>query len=416
MQDMRVLVVHNQYSSRVPSGENLSVHDEVAWLRAAGVDVHCLGMSNDTAMAATGAGKLRQAAEVPWSTTARRLFASHLERLEPDVVHVHNLFPLLTASVPWTAVRAGVPVVWTCRNRRIVCVEGTNYRDGGECQLCRPGWRLPGVRYGCYQRLAVARGTASPAGATLASGLVTVSTSAFRRIARRHVLAIGIADNVRRWLVETAGFRPERVRVKYNGIAGPAPHLAPRSPERCDTFLFAGQLADYKGVPLLLDAWRRVTPRGVRLRIVGDGMCTSDVEAAARADPRITAVGPVAPAEMAGEMTRARAVVAPSTTPETFGRVAAEAIAFGRPVITSGLGGLGEIVDDASGWTTGTDPAALAKAIEGAAASDGAVAAKGAAGRDRHARLFSPEATTRALIEIYGEAIAEAGRRSSPAG
>jgi glycosyltransferase involved in cell wall biosynthesis len=108
--------------------------------------------------------------------------------------------------------------------------------------------------------------------------------------------------------------------------------------------------------------------------------------------------------------------VAPSTSPETFGRVAAEAIAFGRPVITSGLGGLGEIVDDASGWITGTDPAALAKAIEGAAASDGAVAAKGAAGRDRHARLFSPEATTRALIEIYGEAIAEAGRRSSPAG
>lgn len=413
---MRVLVVHNHYSSRVPSGENLSVDDEVTWLRAAGIDVHRHSVSNDDAMAATGAGKLRQAAEMPWSHGARRRFEADLERVRPDVVHVHNLFPLLTPSVPWAAVRDGVPVVWTCRNRRVVCVEGTNYRAGSTCQLCRRGWRLPGVRHGCYQRLAVARGTATPAAATVASGLVTLSTTAFGRIARRHVLAIGITDDVARWLVETAGFAPERVRVKYNGIAGPGPHQALPPPERCDTFLFAGQLADYKGLPLLLDAWQRTEASDVRLRIVGDGMCAPDVVAAARADPRITAVGSLTPGEMAGEFSRARVVVAPSTTPETFGRVAAEAMAFGRPVITSGLGGLGEIVGDACGWITGTDPAVLARAIGEAAASDGVVATKGAAGRDRHARLFSPEATTRALIEVYGEAIAGAGRRGRRSG
>jgi glycosyltransferase involved in cell wall biosynthesis len=403
---MRVLIVHNYYSSRVPSGENLAVRDEVTWLREAGVDVHTHEVSNDVGVTAHGTGKFRQAVEMPWSPTAGRRVAADLDRLRPDVVHVHNLFPLLTASVPWAAMRADVPIVWTCHNRRLVCVEGTHYREGAPCHLCRPGWRVPGVRHGCYQRLAVARGIVSPASSVVASGLVTISTSAFGRIARRHVTAVGIADNVRRWLVDDAGFAPERVRLKFNGIPGPDPARALPSPADSDVFLFAGQLADYKGLPQLLDAWQRRATPGGKLRIVGDGMCAPDVEAAAARDPRIVLVGPVPPAAMADEIAGARAIVAPSTTPETFGRVAAEALAYGRPVITSGLGGLGEIVDDDSGWVVGTDPAALAAAIDDAAVDDAVVAAKGAAGQARHAALFSPEATTAALIAIYDEVTA----------
>lgn len=402
---MRVMVVHNRYSSRVPSGENLSVQDEVAWLRAAGVEVATHVVSNDVIGGGTVVTKARQAAEMPWSWSARRRLEGDLERVRPDVVHIHNLFPLLTASVPWAALRAGLPVVWSCRNRRAVCVEGTHFRDGSPCHQCRPGWRVPGVRHGCYQRLAVGRGEVSPAASCAASALVTVSSGAFRAIARRRVIAVGIAENVRDWLVSSAGFSPDRVRVKFNGVASPDPAIPLPPAQDGHEFLFAGQLADYKGLPLLLDAWRRTSSPRARLRIVGGGTCAPDVEAAAGADPRITYVGTVPPSAMATEMALARVVIAPSTTPETFGRVAAEALAHGRPVITTGLGGLGEIVDDSCGWVTGTDPAALADAIELAAADDRVVAGKGEAGRRRHARLFSPEATTAALVDIYREAI-----------
>ena len=409
---MRVLVVHNNYSSRVPSGENLAVRDEVTWLREAGIDVHTHEISNDAGVAAQGVGKLRQAVEMPWSPTARKRFDADLDRLRPDVVHVHNLFPMLTASVPWTAVRTAVPIVWTCHNRRLVCVEGTHYRDGAPCHLCRPGWRVPGVRHGCYQRLAVARGIVSPASSAVASGLVTIATSAYRGIARRHVTALGISDNVRRWLVEHAGFAPERVHVKFNGVPSPDVTCPVPSPATNDVFLFAGQLADYKGLPELLAAWRQRRSPGARLRIVGEGMCAPAVEAAAAEDPRIALVGPVPPSSMAEEISGARVIVAPSTTPETFGRVAAEALAYGRPVITSGLGGLGEIVDDASGWVVGTDPAALARAMDEAAIGDEVVARKGAAGRDRHAARFSPQATTDALLAIYRDVVADVTGRS----
>jgi glycosyltransferase involved in cell wall biosynthesis len=102
-------------------------------------------------------------------------------------------------------------------------------------------------------------------------------------------------------------------------------------------------------------------------------------------------------------MAAARAIVVPSTWDEPFGRVAAEAQAHGRPVITSGMGGLGEIVDDHTGWITGTDPELLAKALTDAATSDRGVDERGVAARQRHAEQFSPEATTRTLIAHYEE-------------
>jgi glycosyltransferase involved in cell wall biosynthesis len=357
-------------------------------------------VSNDQVLDGGAAAKARQALATPWSRNARRRFEAHVEHVRPHLVHVHNLFPLLSGSVAWATTRRRLPLVWTALNHRVVCVDGTHFRDGTPCHDCRPGWRVPGVRHGCYRD------------SRTASGLVTVATSAFRSVARRHATAIAVSATVRDWLVGTAGFDPGRVRVKPNGIAAPAgqgPRAAARGAARSRTLLFAGKLAPYKGVDLLLDAWRRARPAlpdDVGLQVLGDGPMGPAVAAAAQADPRITWTGHVPASEVGRHMAAARAVVVPSVWDEPFGRVAAEALAHGRPVVTTGLGGLGEIVDDGSGWVTGTDPDELAKVLAFAASSDAAVAERAAAAVQRHDQLFSPAATTRALVDIYTEAIA----------
>lgn len=392
---MRVLVVHNRYSSATPSGENVSVGHEIDWLRAAGIDVVTHETSNDEVLSGSAVLKVRAAAETAWSPTAAARFGEALDRVRPDLVHVHNLFPLFTASVPWRAISRDVPVVWTARNLRVTCIEGTQFRAGADCTLCRPGWRLPGVRHRCYR------------GSAAGSALVTGATSIFRRVARTRTTTIAISHTLRSWLVDEAGFDPGRVKVKYNGVAAPPSGAGPG--DAGTTFLFAGKFASYKGIDLLLDAWQRVRNPQARLRFVGDGPLADTVRAAT-SDPRITWAGQVPSTEVSNHIAEARAVVVPSVWEEPFGRVVAEAFALGRPVITTGRGALAEVVGADAGWITGSEPAALARAIDDAAASDATVARKGAAGRARHAELFSPEATTGALMDIYREAIAGAGQ------
>jgi glycosyltransferase involved in cell wall biosynthesis len=389
---MRVLVVHNRYSSRVPSGENLAVDDEVRWLGEAGVDVRLHVVTNDELLARGVAARVRDGLEAPWSPSARRLFERALDQHRPDVVHVHNLFPLLTASVPTAARQRGVPVTWTVHNRRVTCVAGGNFRDGRPCYECRPGWRLPGVAHRCYAR------------SGCASALVTAASSLFRLVARRGgVTPIAISHDMARWLVTAAGFDQGSVRVKHNGVAPPGRPVAPAADQRA--FVFLGRLAADKGVTLLLDAWRRADV-DAELRIVGDGDLAGEVKAAAADDPRMTWVGSVPHDGVGVHLEAARAVIVPSLWNEPFGRVATEAFAFGRPVITTGRGALSEIVDGSTGWVTGDSPATMSAAIAEAASSNQTVGDRGAAARERHAAHFSPRATTGHLMTIYDEEVA----------
>ncbi len=141
---MRVLVVHNRYSAATPSGENVSVDLEVDGLRAAGVDVHRHEVSNDDVLSGGVVDKLRAAAATTWSPAAAARLEADVARVRPDLVHVHNLFPLLTASVPSRALARGLPVVWTARNLRVTCVEGTQFRAGATARCATRAGGSPG--------------------------------------------------------------------------------------------------------------------------------------------------------------------------------------------------------------------------------------------------------------------------------
>ncbi len=386
---MRVLTVHNRYSSRTPSGENLAVDDEARWLAAAGVEVVQHQVSNDVMVDVGRVARVRDGLGAVWSVPAGRRFERVLDDARPDVVHIHNLFPLLTASVPAAAARRGVPVVWTVHNRRLACVAGGNFRDGHPCHACRPGWRAPGIVHRCY------------ADSLSASALVTAATALFRREAvRDRVLPVAISESMADWLATVGVFDREVVRVKYNGVEGPAGPVPPAAEQR--RFLYIGRLAADKGVRLLLDAWARADV-DAELSIVGTGDLGAEVAAAATRDPRIRWAGHLPAEGVAAELRAARVVVVPSLWDEPFGRTAAEALAYGRPVVTTGRGALREIVDDSTGWVVGATVDALAATLCQAAASSPVVAARGRAATARHAAHFSPEVTTEALVRLYKE-------------
>lgn len=141
---------------------------------------------------------------------------------------------------------------------------------------------------------------------------------------------------------------------------------APRGRARV---LFAGQLAEHKGVRVLLAAWRRRTQRDAELHCAGDGTLRGEVEAAADTDPTITLHGKLPTARLGALYAAADIVVMPSLCYEAAGLVACEAQSYGAFVIASALGGLPEYVRQGAGTlVTPDDDDALARALDDAIA------------------------------------------------
>jgi len=109
--------------------------------------------------------------------------------------------------------------------------------------------------------------------------------------------------------------------------------------------LYVGRLAPPKGIETMLEAWETANLT-YPLRIVGEGPLRPVVERAAATNSSITYVGSVPPQEASALMGDASFVIVPTVGIETFGRVAAEALAKGTPVLVSDLGGLTEIIED----------------------------------------------------------------------
>ena len=249
---MRVLLVHNFY--REPGGEDYAFHAEATVLQRSGHEVKTFERSSAEATE-TVAGVLRTAAGTPWATEAVAALDRAIIDFGPDVVHFHNTFPLISPAAYYTAARAGVPVVQTLHNYRLLCARADLFRDGKVCEDC-VGRRFPtpALRHRCYR--GSLPGTAAVAGMlALHKALGTWGKTVDRYVA--------LTEFAREKLVQ-GGLPRERFRIKPNFLVDPP---SPRSGNG-EHALFLGRLTEEKGIRTLMRAWSRID---IPLRIVGSG-------------------------------------------------------------------------------------------------------------------------------------------------
>jgi glycosyltransferase involved in cell wall biosynthesis len=379
---VRVLVAHNRYRSTAPSGENRLVDAEIALLRDAGVDVvHLLTDSDD--IAAGPRGVLQAAPGPVYSPTGVRRFRRTLDETRPDVVHLHNVYPLISPYVVRVAGRAGVPVVQTVHNYRHGCVNGLHLRDGRPCIDCL-GTRLglPAVRHGCYR------------GSRAQTVPMTIGQNVHRSTWLEGVAQyLALTPFMRDKLVAT-GVPADRVRVRPTWVPDPG---AAGTPGR--DVLFVGRLDEAKGVDRLLDAWARGRPHGRRLVMAGDGPMAGLVDDAQQRDPNIEWLGAVSSDRVAEAMRDAAYVVVPSRFFEGYPLVVAEAFGRGRPVLTVAGGSVGTIVTEETGWVV--DPTVEALSTSILAITDDEAARRGLAARVAYERHNSPESALASLMDVY---------------
>ncbi|MBR0898195.1 glycosyltransferase [Bradyrhizobium tropiciagri] len=383
---MRILVAHNRYQGR--GGEDVVFEAEVDLLRGAGHSVETLTVSN--AVIDSLAARIATTLSIADNAEGRRVMAYAIDRFRPDVVHVHNFFPLLSPAVFDLCRQKRVPAVVTLHNYRTICTGGMLLRDGRICHKCLDHGHLWGVAHRCY------RGSLP---GSLASAYM-IAQHQRRGTWTRPGLRLIALTQFAKTLFAQAGFDADRIDVKPNFMADPgAPDpAAPRA-----GLLYVGRLSREKGVGVLLQA---VAGAGVPLRIVGEGPERAALEA--RASGNVTFLGALPREDVLREMANAQALVVPSLWYEGFPMVVVEAFARGTPVIASAIGGLAEVV---TAGKTGAlvspgDAAALRSGIADTLGAADRAAAWGQAARAAFLELYAPDENLRQLVAIYARASA----------
>ncbi|MGY3528589.1 glycosyltransferase family 4 protein [Bradyrhizobium embrapense] len=383
---MKILVAHNRYQGR--GGEDVVFEAEVDLLRGAGHDVETLTVSNEAINSL--AARIATTLSIADNAEGKRAMAEAIDRFRPDIVHVHNFFPLLSPAVFDVCRQQRVPAVVTLHNYRTICTGGMLLRDGRICHKCLDRSHLWGVAHRCY------RGSLP---GSLASAYMIAQHRRRGTWTRPGVRLIALTQFART-LFTQAGFDAGRIDVKPNFMADPgAPDPAiPRT-----GLLYVGRLSREKGVGVLLDA---VAGTGVPLRIVGEGPERAALEARAPANVRL--LGALSRSEVLREMASARALVVPSLWYEGFPMVVVEAFAQGTPVIASEIGGLAEVV---TAGTTGAlvppgDAAALGQRIAELLDAPARATVWGKAARAAYLERYAPDENLRLLEAIYARAAA----------
>ncbi len=390
---MKIVIVHNTYQQ--PGGEDVAVAAESNLLERRGHTVIRYSRSNDEMAMMSAPRRLLMVKDMIHSEKSKREMLDLMRDERPDLVHVHNTFMMVSPSVFEACREAGIPVVQTLHNYRLLCPGWSLCREGKVCEECIESGLWRGVWHGCYRD----------------SRLMTAAVALMLQVHRMrgtwsHDVGgyVALTNFARDKFIE-GGLPASRIGVKPNFLESD-----PGKRSSSGGFaLFVGRLSAEKGAEVVLQAWQKLKGT-MPLVIMGDGPLREPLEseAAARNLSNITFAGWRSRGEILSAMKSASLLITPSLWYEGFPMTVVEAFACGIPVICSRLGGLREIVEDGS---TGLhfnpgDAEDLAGKLDLLWTQPSQLAAMGRAAREEYKRNYTAERNYELMMQIYARTMA----------
>lgn len=400
---MKILLVHNYYGSAAPSGENQVFEAEGKLLRERGHAVDNFLRHSDVIRAKGAWGTFQGALSTMWNPFAAKAVRHAVETSHPDVVHVHNTFPLLSPAI-FHAIGHGAARVLTLHNYRIYCPAAIPMRAGQICTECMDKHSvLPALRYGCYR------------GSRIATLPLAANVALHRHLGTwsNQVDAFITLSGFQRERMIQAGLPADLVHVKPNFYPG-NPTVVPWA-DRRESVVFAGRLTAEKGVLALVRAWLLWGASAPELRIVGDGGLRRELEQLAATVPQVPIrfLGQLAGTDAQNEIAHARLLILPSEWFEGFPMVVREAFAFGTPAAVSNIGPLPSIVRQGENGVVFApgNPQSLLQAARTAWETVGELEHLAMGARQSFEAMYNESANYRMLMTIYEQAIETSQRR-----
>lgn len=326
---MKVLVIHNRYKQQ--GGEDHCFKAEVDMLKSHGITVETMVFHNDDIHSWISMVKLSYASI--FNIHAAKKIQLKIDYFQPDIIHVHNFFYIISPSVFWTAKRNGIPVVFTVHNYRLICSGALLMRDNQVCELCiQKKFPIHGVKYKCHRGSAI-----QTAQLTFLTGIHKVMGTWTHKVDRYIALT---AFAKQKLLSSGLKLKDSQLVIKPNFCAD---HGFTAFETRGDHYLFIGRLSHEKGLHILLEALKL---KDFKLKIVGSGPMEDRVKQCVSEHRNLTYLGQMPNEAVKKELKMAKALLFPSTWYEGMPMTILEAYSTGTPVISTDIDNINEIVID----------------------------------------------------------------------
>jgi glycosyltransferase involved in cell wall biosynthesis len=272
------------------------------------------------------AGRLQAGASAFYPIEAVRAFGRLLASYRPDVVHVNELFPLISPWILRACRERAVPVVMTIDDYHPTCPTRNHFREGRPCTECLGGREWRAIANNCR-----------------ASFPESAVNAIYNAMVRKFELVTGFVDQyitpsdfTGRWAVEHAGVPAQRMNTVNPAVA--LPHSA--ADAGAGQYIgYAGRFVPEKGVHVLLRAARQA---GLPVKLSRSVSHIDPVEL----PPGTEVVVTHNPEELDAFYRAARMLVLPSLWFDSFPTVGEEAMGRGIPLVGSRIGGLPEMITD----------------------------------------------------------------------
>lgn len=385
---MKILLVHNAYQE--PGGEDIAFESERNLLESAGHQVVVYRRTNSETKNYPGLKRIALVTRIIWAKDAQQEIAELLKREKPQLAHIHNTFMMVSPSVYSACQEAGVPVVQTLHNYRLLCPGGNLFRGGHVCGECIEHGLWRGVRHACYR-------DSRPATISVA---LMLTLNRYCGTWKEMVNGYIALTNFARQKFIDGGLPADRINVKPNFVfSDPGERIGSG-----EYGLFVGRFSPEKGLRTLMASWEHLDSR-LPLRLVGDGPLRAEFEAdaARRGLTNVHFSGRLARNQVWEAIKGAKFVILPSECYENFPVTVAEAFACGTPVICSRHGAMEEIVTDARTglhFTPGSSED-LTQKIDWALSQPRRLAAMGKEARREYKSQYTSERNYSLLMDIY---------------
>lgn len=387
---MKICIVHNEV--RVWGGEETAVDGIRRLLVTNGHQVTSFVRRTKDVLDKPF-GKLRAFACGIWNRQVGREFAKLLSIEKPDLVHIQNVYPIISPIVFQVAHDAGIPVVLRSSTFRMFCPTGLLMckSTGQICEKCIGGKEYWCILKNCEGSIPKSLGYAFRSVYNRIRCTITRNTTMYYTPAvfmRQKLIELGIS-------ADSIAVVPTYIQddVSPASLTYPGEYVG-----------YAGRLSPEKGVDILMNAARRCGEIPFEVAGSASGLMRSVLK---DLHGNVKLVGHLARDELKNFYARARFIVIPSRCYDTFPNVALEAMVYARPIIGSRIGGIPEIVEDG---VTGLlfepgNTEELASKICRLWYNPQLCTKMGQASREKALRDYGPEKYYERLIAVYEKAI-----------